>query len=109
MKQYAAGEIILLMFPFTDGSETKRRSALVLRDTEDEDIIVARITSQVVQTTFDVQLLDWQKAGLLFPSVARVHKVATLEKRLIDHRLGKVTRRDWSRIRAIIRRLWTSI
>lgn len=107
MKKYAAGEVILLSFPFTDASSAKRRPALVLLDTEDEDIIVARITSQPPSMSFDVQLVDWQKTGLLFPSVVRVHKIATIEKRLVERRLGKVTRKDWSQIRAVVKSLWS--
>ena len=109
MKQYNAGEVLLLSFPFTDTTGFKRRLALVLLDTADEDIIVARVTSQTAQIAFDVELMDWKKAGLLFPSVTRVHKVATLEKRLVDRKLGKLTRRDWTRVRAIIGQLWSSI
>jgi mRNA interferase MazF len=109
MKQYIAGEVILVLFPFTDGAGAKRRPALVLLDAGDEDIVVDRITSQIVQTVFDVQLVDWQKASLLFPSIVRVHKVATLEKRLVERTLGRLTRRDWAQIRGVVRRLWTSV
>jgi hypothetical protein len=72
-------------------------------------VVVARITSQIVQTVFDVQLADWQKASLLFPSIVRVHKVATFEKRLVDRALGKLTRRDWAQVRKAVRHLWTSV
>jgi mRNA interferase MazF len=109
MKRYAAGEVILLSFPFTDATSAKRRPALVLMDTGDEDIVVVRITSQILQTGFDVELVDWQKSGLLFPSVTRIHKIATLEKRLVERTLGKLSRRDWRRVRAAVRGLWSSI
>jgi hypothetical protein len=39
------GDIVLLKFPFTDGKTYKRRPALIIKDFDDGDIIVCRITS----------------------------------------------------------------
>jgi len=107
MQNYRPGEIVLLSFPFADTITAKRRPALVLLDTGDEDIVVARVTSQVAQGPFDVELVEWQGAGLLLPSVVRVHKVATLETRLVERRLGTLTADDWTRVQAVIQQLWT--
>jgi mRNA interferase MazF len=109
MQNYQPGEVLLLSFPFVDAAGSKRRPALVLIDTGDEDIIVARITSQIAPTDFDVELAEWQQAGLLLRSYVRVHKVATLEKRLVERRLGRLTPNDWAKVRAKIQQLWTSI
>jgi mRNA interferase MazF len=109
MKDYRLGEVVLLSFPFADAAGAKRRPALVILDTGDKDIVVARVTSQGAQTVFDVELVEWQQAGLLLPSVVRVHKVATLEKRLVERRLGALTPDDWEQVRAQIQQLWTSI
>ena len=109
MENYHPGEVVLLLFPFTDMRGAKRRPALVLLDTGDADVIVARVTSQVIQTAFDVELMDWQQAGLLLPSTARVHKLATLEKRLIERRLGELTAGDWAQVRDKIHQLWSSL
>jgi mRNA interferase MazF len=108
MQDYRPGEIVLLSFPFTDATEVKRRPALVLLDTGGEDIVVGRVTSQVAQGPFDVELAGWREAGLLLPSVVRVDKVATLEKRLVERRLGALTAGDWARVQAVIQQLWAS-
>ena len=60
MQNYQPGEVLLLSFPFVDAAGSKRRPALALVDTGDEDIIVARITSQIVPTDFDIELVEWQ-------------------------------------------------
>ncbi len=109
MPQYRPGEILLLAFPFTDATEVKRRPALVLLDSGDEDIVVARITSQVVQTAYDVEVTGWQEAGLLLPSVARLHKIATVEKRLVDRRLGTLRLDDWAKVREKVEPFWVSV
>ena len=109
MKIYRPGEIVLLSFPFTDATGAKRRPALVILDTGDEDIIVFRVTSQGTQTDFDVELVEWHQAGLQIPSVIWVHKVATLEKRLVERRLGTLMSSDWAQVRVKIRQLWASV
>jgi mRNA interferase MazF len=76
-QDYQFGDVLLLSFPFTNLVGAKRRPALVILDTGDGDIVVARITSQVYETEFDAFLEDWQRAGLMLPSVVRIHKIAT--------------------------------
>lgn len=109
MKIYDPSEIVLLTFPFSNPLERKRRPALVLFDANDDDLIVARITSQITKTEFDVEILEWQKAGLLVPSVARIHKLATLEKNLVERKLGILMPEDWAQVRIRIRQLWALI
>jgi mRNA interferase MazF len=109
MQNHQSGEVLLLLFPFADATGARRRPALVLLDTGDADIVVARVTSQIVRTVFDVELVEWQQAGLLLPSVVRVHKVATLEKRLVERRLGALTSNDWDQVRTRIQQLWAAI
>jgi mRNA interferase MazF len=103
------GEVLLLTFPFVDGVNSKRRPALVLIDTGDEDIIVVRITSQVAKMIFDVELTEWEKAGLRLPSFVRVNRIATLEKKLVERKLGKLTTNDWAKVQSKIQQLWTFI
>ncbi|MCI0489837.1 MAG: type II toxin-antitoxin system PemK/MazF family toxin [Blastocatellia bacterium] len=109
MSNYSPGEIVLLSFPFSDATGAKRRPALVLFDAGDNDIIVARVTSHIARTALDVELAEWQQEGLLIPSLARVHKVATLEKRLVERRLGTLTPGDWARVKLKIQQLWAAI
>ena len=109
MQNYQSGEVLLLLFPFADAVGARRRPVLVLLDTGDADIVVARVTSQTVRTAFDVELVEWQQAGLLLPSVVRVHKVAALEKRLVERRLGTLTSNDWAQVRARLQQLWAAI
>lgn len=109
MADFTPGEIVLLAFPLADGSATKRRPALVLLDTGDADVVVARVTSQATRDRHDVTLSDWQKAGLISPSVVRTAKVATLEKRLVERTLGKLSSADWSATLKTIRTLCSSL
>jgi hypothetical protein len=67
-------------FPFTVSGPGKPRPALVILDTGDADVLLARVTTQAHAGPFDVPIRDWQQAGLLAPSTARLHKLATLAK-----------------------------
>jgi mRNA interferase MazF len=109
MQNYVPGELIFVTFPFGSAQGAKRRPALVLLDIGDDDIVVARVTSQAKRSAYDVELQDWQQAGLLLPSIARLNKLATLEKRMVERRLGRLTARDWTQVRNIVRQLWSSI
>lgn len=88
--KFKFGEIILLKFPFTDGKTFKKRPAFVLKDFEDGDILVCRITSQIYKTKNDVMIDNWQQSGLKLPSIIRVQKIATLEKSMVDNEMGKI-------------------
>jgi len=88
MIDYNFGEILLLKFPYTEGVGEAKRPVVVLAQTDVKDIVVAKVTSAEPRGRYDVVIDDWQKAGLLFPSVVRVDKLATLAKSRVVKRLG---------------------
>ncbi len=79
MKTYYFGNIVLLKFPNTNGKTIKKRPAIVIPDTNDGDIVVVRIASQLFNTEFDIIVENWRDSGLKLPSVIHLHKLATLE------------------------------
>jgi mRNA interferase MazF len=93
---FERGDIVLLAFPFSSGIGVKQRPALVLLDTKDQDLLVARVTTQRHQSSFDIAVKDWKQAGLLAPSWIRVHTLAAVEKRLVRRKLGRISDADWS-------------
>ncbi|NOX87248.1 MAG: type II toxin-antitoxin system PemK/MazF family toxin [Chlorobi bacterium] len=105
MKKLVFGDIVLLKFPFTDTNIYKRRPALIINDFRDRDIIVCRITSQNYNTENDVYIKDWKSSGLKLPSVIRVHKLATLEKKMVDMVMGKIDLKTKSRVKSIFLKL----
>jgi len=99
------GDIVLLNFPFTDEQTFKRRPALVIQDCNDGDIIVCRITSKIYDSDKDVFIDNWEKSGLKLPSVIRVHKIATLEKRMVELIMGKIDESLKEKVKNIIAKL----
>jgi mRNA interferase MazF len=102
------GDIVLLKFPFTDGKTFKRRPALIVNDYDDGDVIVCRITSQFYKTRNDIFIEEWKKYGLKLPSVIRVHKMATLEKDLVEIVLGHAENTIKEKVRTTISKLTES-
>lgn len=90
MKRFVFGDVVLLKFPYTNGNSFKKRPALIINDYNDGDIIVCRITSKIYNSSYDVPIDEWKKSGLKLPSVIRVHKIATLEKELVESCIGKI-------------------
>lgn len=94
------------MFPFTDMVRAKRRPALILLNAGDDDILIARVTSAPAASEFDVTLTAWSAAGLLLPSTVRLHKLATLEKRLAERSLGELNTADKEAVSRKLKSLW---
>jgi mRNA interferase MazF len=106
MTKYQTSDLVLVYFPFVQSDAGKQRPALVLLDAGDADILVARVTTQDYHSRYDVRIEDWQDAGLKAPSVVRMHKLATLEKKLVRRRLGSLALPDRRRIATILRDQW---
>lgn len=106
MTRYEPGGILLLVFPFSDAGGAKQRPALVILDTGDADMLVARITTQRYRSDFDVDVTRWREAGLLGPSVVRLHKLATVAKSLIRQSLGSLQQSDRQAVGNAFRRVY---
>jgi len=106
MTTYHPGDILLLKFPFSNEEDAKRRPALVVLDVGDDDVLVARITTRDSKTEYDVALKQWKEAGLKAPSVVRLHKLATLEKSLVERKLGSLAAEDLKAVRELFKKLF---
>ena len=103
---YEKGDVLLVSFPYAGDAQSKNRPALVILDTGDADVVVARVTTQIHRSPFDVPVAGWQAAGLLAPSSVRIHKLATLEKSLVRRRLGSLEAPDRQRVAAVLRQAY---
>ena len=101
MEHLSFGDIVLLRFPFTDGQTFKRRPALVINDSDDGDVIVCRITSQIYNTKYDVYVDNWENTGLKLSSVIRIHKIATLEKDMAELVIGQIDSSIKAKVKSI--------
>jgi mRNA interferase MazF len=90
------GDIVLVPFPFTDLSATKRRPAVVVwADSSGEDYVLAFISSRDISPSVaDIVLLpthpEFALTGLSVPSRIRTTKLVTLARPLLRRWLGRL-------------------
>lgn len=107
---YQRGDILLVPFPYSDLSSTKVRPAVVLSSqlyhANEPDLILGAITSQLSNATgpLDYILLDWQAAGLRFPSAFKP-VLFTLDPIKIIYQIGVLAQPDLVAIDARLRRV----
>lgn len=101
------GDIVLVPFPFTNQTASKKRPAVIVSgeayNRATSDIVLMAISSQLRTHPLpgEAALLDWRVAGLLKPSVVKP-VLSTLEQGLILRQLGTLTSADQSRLRKAI-------
>jgi mRNA-degrading endonuclease toxin of MazEF toxin-antitoxin module len=105
MTNYRPGDLVLVEFPFVEGKSGKRRPALVVANTGDEDVLLARVTTQDHHTPFDAPIAAWKSGGLLAPSFVRLHKLATIDKKLVLRRLGVLAEPDHKNVARLLTQL----
>ena len=93
------GEVFICQFPFTSGQTSKTRPCLILFELQ-HDAIICRVTSVLRGGSLDVPLKDWQSAGLLKASVARLDRLVTAERTVFLRRLGMLRQADRGSVRA---------
>jgi mRNA interferase MazF len=93
------GDIILVPFPFTDQSSSKKRPAVIISSTRYNaarpDFIIMAITSQIRPLNYfeGAVIIGWQAAGLLKPSALKP-VITTIEQTLTIAQLGRLERED---------------
>lgn len=98
------GDVVLVPFPFTDQTTTKKRPAVVVSSDayhrDRPDVILMAVTSQVrpAAGVGEAAIQRWTQAGLLKPSVLKP-LLATVEKGLVIRRLGKLEDQDRDALR----------
>jgi len=102
MTTFKKWDIILVPFPFTNLKSVKKRPALVISPEEynqGPDLIIMFITSNL--SSFgrpgDHKIVEWNKSGLPKPSMVRM-KFATIEKSIIQKKLGQMAKSDQLKI-----------
>lgn len=104
---YSFGDVVLVPFPFTDQSATKKRPAVVVSSgayhKAGPDLVIMAITSQVrvARTVGEFRLRQWQSAGLLKPSAVKP-VLTTIERALVLKRLGRLATEDQQALRSAI-------
>lgn len=107
------GDIVLVPFPFTDQTSTKKRPAVVVSseyyNRKHPDVVMMAITTQTKASLLSDHrvITNWQSAGLLKASVIKPI-VMTIETRLILNSLGKLQEADQRTLLALLASIFNS-
>lgn len=113
---YKQGEVVLIPFPFTDLTTFKQRPALIVSSTEfnraHSDVIVVAITSHITDrsTTDEYRFAKQEQiaCGLPKPSLIKLNKIVTLDKRLIRKTLGQLPQDSLEKVLVKINRIFST-
>ena len=83
--------MVVVPFPFSDLSQTKRRPALVATDLVGDDLVLCKITSRKPRDAYAVEInvVDFLEGGLKRPSYFRTNRLFTADHRVISYKLGR--------------------
>ncbi len=110
MTRYNRGDVILVPFPFSDQTVTKKRPAVIVSSDKynviSQDIVIMAITGQMRGRLGVGEFLieDWQPAGLLKPSAVK-SAISTIEQRLVLKLLGRFSSEDLSTLEKALKEL----
>ena len=108
MGGWVVGDVVEVMFPFTDLSVVKRRPAVVLADVGMNDWIVCELTSRRQSRPGDVPVTqgDMQSGNLNRDSWARIGRLHTLNDGVFSRTFGRLTNNKREEIARAVRALF---
>jgi len=92
METFVKGDVVVLPFPFSDLTSTKKRPALVVSAFEGNDLLLCQITSQIKPDSYSINLnnVDFKIGNLNLTSFIRSNKLFTADKSLIQYKIGSL-------------------
>jgi len=92
MEGFVKGDVVVISFPFSDLSQSKRRPAFVLAKPQGDDLILCQITSKKTKDNYAIPLLekDFEKGLLKQDSNIRPNKIFTADNSTIEYKIGSL-------------------
>ncbi|MBV4436330.1 type II toxin-antitoxin system PemK/MazF family toxin [Clostridium tyrobutyricum] len=93
MERLMKGDVVVVPFPFSDLSQSKKRPALVLADLKGYDLILSQITSQNVSDSYSIKLKnsDFEEGALIKNSNIRPNKIFTADRDIVLYKIGHLS------------------
>ena len=92
MAKLVKGDVVVVPFPFSDLSQSKRRPALVIAPLEGDDAILCQITSKTIKDTYAIPIndTDFSSGTLKQPGNLRPNPLFTADSHIILYRVGSI-------------------
>lgn len=98
MEGFVKGDIVILEFPFSNLTESKRRPSLVIKVPKGDDLIVCQITGKSYEKSVEISIKkeDFQHGNLKVESYLRIDKIFSIEKSLIKYKIGSLKKEKFN-------------
>ncbi len=92
MEEFVKGDIVVLPFPFSDLSKSRKRPALVVANLQGDDFILAQITSEARIDDYSITLIsdEFKQGSLNLTSMIRPNRLFTADKSIILYKAGSL-------------------
>lgn len=92
MAKFVKGDIVVIPFPFSDLSQSKRRPALVLTVLQGNDLILCQITSKSIRDKYAIPVdqNDFASGSLSQESNVRPNRLFTADNQIVLYRIGNI-------------------
>ncbi|MGI8638551.1 MAG: type II toxin-antitoxin system PemK/MazF family toxin [Pyrinomonadaceae bacterium] len=92
MGRFVKGDVVVVLFPFSDLSNAKKRPALVITHLNRNDAIVCQITTHNVGDGYSIELKnkDFTTGNLPKLSYIRPNRLFTVDTNIIEKRVGSL-------------------
>ncbi len=92
MERFIKGDVVIIPFPFSDLSGSKRRPAFIITELGGDNVLLCQITSKAGKDKYSINLAesDFYEGGLPLDSNIRPNKIFTADKSIILRRAGTV-------------------
>jgi mRNA interferase MazF len=92
MGKFIKGDVVVIPFPYSDLSNTKKRPSLVLSDLKGDDVILCQITSKSVNDEYSISLFnsDFENGMLNQDSNIRPNRLFTADQSIILYKIGSI-------------------
>ena len=100
MGKFVKGDVVVIPFPFSDLSQSKRRPALVLTVLQGNDLILCQITSKNVKDNYAIAVgeNDFVAGNLNHESNIRPNRLFTADSQIILYRIGQINKIKFAQV-----------
>lgn len=100
MGKFVKGDVVVLPFPFTDLSASKKRPAVVVTQLTGDDIILCMVTTPAKADGYSIPIskADFMMGGLDHDSHIRPNRLFTADSNLVTRRAGRLSQQKTTEV-----------
>lgn len=101
MGKYNLGEVWWTEFPFEEIDVSKRRPAIVI-DESTIAVLAMMVTSKDKKNPYSIKIDDWQEAGLVTESWARIDRIIRMDEWRMEKKIGDLSESDLLKVSQLV-------